>query len=68
MPEIYLLAARNYITLHSMKPTHEDIQPMVQALFTLIGSLDRARRSSPGTSALAVLQYLAQRECRPLRL
>jgi len=42
-----------------MKPLREDIQGMVQALFTLTGSLERAHRQSPGASALTVLQLIA---------
>ncbi len=42
-----------------MKPTSEDVQQMVQALFTLTASLERARRRSPGASTLSVLQIIA---------
>ncbi|HMK96331.1 MAG TPA: MarR family winged helix-turn-helix transcriptional regulator [Acidimicrobiales bacterium] len=39
---------------------------MVQALFTLVGSLERARRGSPGASTLGVLEVVsAHHKVRP---
>jgi len=45
-----------------MAPDRSDVQPMVIALFTLIGSMDRAARQSAGASALSLLQVVASRD------
>jgi DNA-binding MarR family transcriptional regulator len=45
-----------------MAPDRSDVQSMVVALFTLIGSLDRATRKSAGATALSLLQVIAGRE------
>lgn len=45
-----------------MKPDRDDVQQMVTALFTLVGSLERARRRMPGASALFVLQKIGEQE------
>ncbi|HET6569248.1 MAG TPA: MarR family transcriptional regulator [Rhodothermales bacterium] len=45
-----------------MKPDRDDVQQMVAALFTLVGSLERARRRIPGASALSVLQKIGEQE------
>jgi DNA-binding MarR family transcriptional regulator len=42
-----------------MKPSREDVQYMVKALFTLTGGLERARRRIPDASSLAVLQIIS---------
>ncbi len=44
---------------HRMPPNRNDVQQMVQALFTLIGGLERARKRIPAASNLAVLQVIA---------
>lgn len=41
-----------------MPPPKRDVQAMVVALFTLIGSLQRATRRSKGASTLSLLQAL----------
>jgi len=43
-------------------PGRSDVQAMVVALFTLIGSLDRATRQSAGATTLSLLQVVAGRE------
>ncbi|CAN5867854.1 hypothetical protein BH10CHL1_BH10CHL1_50470 [soil metagenome] len=49
-----------------MSPTHDDVQQMVQALFTVAGGLERARKRIPAASRLAVLQLIAaQDKIRP---
>lgn len=58
----YLHSASNQIMLVGMKPAPEDIQDMVQALFTVTMGLERARRRNPGASNLALLQLIAARE------
>jgi DNA-binding MarR family transcriptional regulator len=45
-----------------MAPDRDDVQEMVGALFTLIGSLDRARRQRSDASTLGVLQVIAGKE------
>lgn len=45
-----------------MAPDRSDVQSMVIALFTLIGSMDRATRQSAGASTLSLLQAVASRE------
>ena len=45
-----------------MAPDRSDVQSMVIALFTLIGSLDRATRQSAGATTLSLLQVVAGRE------
>ncbi len=45
-----------------MPPTRNDVQQMVQALFTLTGGLERARKRIPAASTLSVLQMIAARE------
>ena len=45
-----------------MAPGRSDVQAMVVALFTLIGSLDRATRQSAGATTLSLLQVVAGRE------
>jgi DNA-binding MarR family transcriptional regulator len=45
-----------------MAPDRSDVQSMVIALFTLIGSMDRAARQSAGASALSLLQVVASRD------
>lgn len=45
-----------------MAPDRSDVQSMVVALFTLIGSLDRATRQSAGATTLSLLQVVAGRE------
>jgi DNA-binding MarR family transcriptional regulator len=45
-----------------MAPDRSDVQSMVMALFTLIGSMDRAARQSAGASALSLLQVVASRD------
>lgn len=42
-----------------MKPTSDDVIEMVKALFTLTGSLERARRQKPDAAILSVLQVIA---------
>ncbi len=44
-----------------MKPDRDDVQDMVEALFTLIDGLERARRKKPDAAALAVLQKIGGR-------
>ena len=44
-----------------MKPNDEDVQEMVLALFTLMGSIKRATQRSSAASRLAVLQVIAAR-------
>jgi DNA-binding MarR family transcriptional regulator len=44
-----------------MRPSDDDVQKMVQALFTLIAGINRATRRSPDASRLAVLQVAAAR-------
>lgn len=49
-----------------MKPTFDDVQRMVTALFTLVGGLNRAARHIPDAAALNVLQTVAaQGRMRP---
>lgn len=49
-----------------MHPTDNDVHEMVTALFTLIGSLERAGRRIPDAAALKVLQIIAiQDHSRP---
>ena len=45
-----------------MAPDGSDVQSMVIALFTLIGSMDRAARQSAGASKLSLLQAVATRD------
>jgi len=45
-----------------MPPSKRDVASMVQALFTLVASLERARRASPGASTLAVLEVVGARQ------
>jgi DNA-binding MarR family transcriptional regulator len=45
-----------------MTPDRSDVQSMVIALFTLIGSMDRAARQSAGASTLSLLQAVAGRD------
>ena len=45
-----------------MAPDRSDVQSMVIALFTLIGSMDRAARQSAGASTLSLLQAVASRD------
>jgi DNA-binding MarR family transcriptional regulator len=45
-----------------MAPDRSDVQSMVIALFTLIGSMDRAARQSAGASTLSLLQAIASRD------
>jgi DNA-binding MarR family transcriptional regulator len=45
-----------------MAPDRGDVQSMVIALFTLIGSMDRAARQSAGASTLNLLQVVASRD------
>ena len=45
-----------------MAPDRSDVQSMVIALFTLIGSMDRAARQSEGASTLSLLQAVASRD------
>lgn len=45
-----------------MKPTRQDVRDMVRALFTTTGSLERARRRSPGAGMLALLHLVADHE------
>ena len=45
-----------------MAPDRSDVQSMVIALFTLIGSMDRATRQSAGASTLSLLQAVASRD------
>jgi DNA-binding MarR family transcriptional regulator len=52
-----------------MRPNSEDVRQMVQALFTLTGGLERARRRIPGASTLSVLQIIAAHDkIRPSEL
>ncbi len=44
-----------------MPPGKRDVAMMVQALFTLVGGLERARRASPGASTLGLLEVVAAR-------
>src|ERR1700735_1509199 len=45
-----------------MAPDRSDVQSMVIALFTLVGSMDRAARQSAGASTLSLLQTVASRD------
>jgi DNA-binding MarR family transcriptional regulator len=45
-----------------MKPTREEVQEMVAALFTLVEGLERARRRIPDASKLYLLQFIAAHE------
>ncbi len=45
-----------------MQPDHEDVEKMVQAIFTLTSGLERARRRIPAASTVAVLQIIAAHE------
>src|SRR5580704_18954711 len=45
-----------------MAPDRSDVQSMVIALFTLIGSMDRAARQSADASTLSLLQAVASRD------
>ena len=45
-----------------MAPDRSDVQSMAIALFTLIGSMDRAARQSAGASTLSLLQAIASRD------
>jgi DNA-binding MarR family transcriptional regulator len=52
-----------------MRPTPEDVQELVTALFTVSGGLERARRRIPDAAALALLYAVAARErARPSEL
>jgi DNA-binding MarR family transcriptional regulator len=51
-----------YYSAAYMKPTRQDVQDMVLALFTVVGSLERARRRTPGARMLALLHLVADRE------
>ncbi|WP_274649673.1 MarR family winged helix-turn-helix transcriptional regulator [Paenibacillus humicola] len=44
-----------------MKPQLDDVKQLVAALFTVIGGIEKARRSIPDASKLAVLQIVARR-------
>lgn len=44
-----------------MKPKRTDVQEMVNALFTLIDGLERARRKKPDAAALSLLQKIGGR-------
>jgi DNA-binding MarR family transcriptional regulator len=45
-----------------MRPSRDDVQAMVIALFTLNTGLDRVRRRSKGASTLSLLQVLSNRD------
>jgi len=52
-----------------MKPTVEDVQQMVAAIFTVSAGLQQARKNKPEASKLALLQTLAMHgRCRPSEL
>ena len=45
-----------------MKPSQNEVQQMVMALFSLVEGLERARRRIPDASTLSVLQIIAAHE------
>ena len=45
-----------------MIPSKRDVALMVGALFTLVGGLERARRTSPGAGTLGLLEVVAARQ------